>query len=148
METIVASPFPDQGNAIPQEVDSPDAPDQDRDEDTESSTEEAIDDRIESEQSEAGSLSAQNDVGDLSVFADIGDLPLVAGDVPRNYIHRPNNHLSTVLNIIVVLVAILTMGISLGIIMGRSFPLLIFASWSLIMIDVCVYFLIFIFLRK
>ncbi|CAG5119366.1 unnamed protein product [Candidula unifasciata] len=93
---------------------------QDRDEDTESSTEEGIDDRIESEQSEAGSLSAQNDVGDLSVFADIGDLPLVAGDVPRNYIHRPNNHLSTVLNIIVVLVAILTMGISLGIIMATD----------------------------
>lgn len=94
---------------------------QDRDDDTESSTEEGVDDRIESEQSEAGSLSAQNDVGDLSVFADIGDLPLIAGDVPRNYIHRPNNHLSTVLNIIVVLVAILTMGISLGIIMGKSF---------------------------
>uniref|UniRef100_A0A0B7BDL2 Uncharacterized protein n=1 Tax=Arion vulgaris TaxID=1028688 RepID=A0A0B7BDL2_9EUPU len=97
-----------------------DVVDQDRDDDTESTTEEGIDDRIESEQSEAGSLSTQYDVGDLSVFTDIGDLPLVAGDVPRNYIHRPNNHLSTVLNIIVVLVAILTMGISLGIIMATD----------------------------
>lgn len=93
------------------------AEEEDQDDDTESSNEEGVDDRIESEQSETGSLSAHNDVGDLSVFADIGDLPLEAG--PRNYIHCPNNHLSTVLNIIVVLAAILTMGISLGIIMGK-----------------------------
>ncbi|XP_059139399.1 uncharacterized protein LOC131927656 [Physella acuta] len=94
------------------------AEEEDQDDDTESSNEEGVDDRIESEQSETGSLSAHNDVGDLSVFADIGDLPLEAG--PRNYIHCPNNHLSTILNIIVVLAAILTMGISLGIIMATD----------------------------
>ncbi|XP_055886812.1 uncharacterized protein LOC106070380 isoform X2 [Biomphalaria glabrata] len=93
---------------------------EDVDDDTESSTEEGVDDRIESEQSEAGSLSAQNDIGDLSVFADIGDLPLDAGNVPRNYIHSPNNHLSTILNVIVFVAAILTMGISLGIIVGTD----------------------------
>ncbi|CAL1537687.1 unnamed protein product [Lymnaea stagnalis] len=91
--------------------------DLDRNDDTESSTE---DDRIESEQSEADSFSFNNDVGDLSVFADIGDLPLDVGNVPRNYIHCPNNHLSTVLNIIVIIAAILTMGISLGIIMATD----------------------------
>ncbi|KAH9489678.1 hypothetical protein Btru_056304 [Bulinus truncatus] len=93
---------------------------EDVDDDTESSTENGVDDRIESEQSEAGSFSAQNDIGDLSVFADIGDLPLDVGNVPRNYIHSPNNHLSTILNIIVLIAAILTMGISLGIIVGTD----------------------------
>ena len=92
----------------------------DRDDETESSTEEGIDDRIESEQSEAGSHPAVNDVGDLSAFADIGDIPLVVGDVRRNYIHRPNNHLSSVLNLSLLLAAILTTGISLGIIMGKQ----------------------------
>lgn len=94
--------------------------DLDRDDDTESSTEDGVDDRIESEQSEADSFSFNNDVGDLSVFADIGDLPLDVGNVPRNYIHCPNNHLSTILNIIVIIAAILTMGISLGIIMATD----------------------------
>lgn len=91
----------------------------DLDDDTESSVEDAVDDRIESEQSEVGSVQAQNDVGDLSAFADIGDLPLEVGNVARNYIHRPNNRLSTFLNTTVLLAAILTMGISLGIIMGK-----------------------------
>ncbi|GFO06625.1 hypothetical protein PoB_003313000 [Plakobranchus ocellatus] len=92
----------------------------DRDDETESSTEEGFDDRIESEQSEAGSHPALNDVGDLSAFADIGDIPLEVGDVRRNYIHCPNNRLSSVLNVILVLATILTMGISLGIIMATD----------------------------
>ncbi|RUS78469.1 hypothetical protein EGW08_013757, partial [Elysia chlorotica] len=92
----------------------------DRDDETESSTEEGTDDRIESEQSEAGSQITANDVGDLSAFADIGDIPLVAGDVRRNYIHRPNNNLTSVLNMSLLLAAILTTGISLGIIMATD----------------------------
>ena len=92
----------------------------DRDEDTESSTEDSfVDDRIESEQSEIGSNSQDNyDVGDLSSF-DIGDIPIDVGNVARNYRHQPNTNLSHILNTILILSAILTMGISLGISMGK-----------------------------
>ncbi|XP_005089389.1 uncharacterized protein LOC101851543 [Aplysia californica] len=100
--------------------DRSDGEEEDGDEETESSTEDSIDDRIESEQSEAGSLPHYNDIGDLSSVSDIGDLPLVAGNVARNYRHMPNNHLTNVLNVIVLLTAILTMGISLGIIMATD----------------------------
>jgi len=93
----------------------------DRDEDTESSTEDSfVDDRIESEQSEIGSNSQDNyDVGDLSSF-DIGDIPIDVGNVARNYRHQPNTNLSHILNTILILSAILTMGISLGISMATD----------------------------
>ncbi|KAK6188497.1 hypothetical protein SNE40_004660 [Patella caerulea] len=80
------------------------------------STESEIDDeenaRIESDQSDVGSIPALDD--DMSFVNDIGDLPLVAGDVARQYVHNPNRHLNLKLDILAILMFTIVVGLGIG----------------------------------
>ncbi|ESO86688.1 hypothetical protein LOTGIDRAFT_235292 [Lottia gigantea] len=82
---------------------------EDQDRNTDSGTE---DDRIESDQSDTGSIPPLDD--DMSFVNDIGDLPLVAGDVPRQYVHNPNRDLNLILDVIAILMFAVVLGLGIG----------------------------------
>ncbi|XP_046545656.1 LOW QUALITY PROTEIN: uncharacterized protein LOC124255781 [Haliotis rubra] len=86
--------------------------DEDGDGDTESVSGHSIDDRVESDQSDQNSVQQNED--DDQPFDDIGDIPLVAGNVARQYIHKPNKRLNWTLDIMVIMVVLLAIGIGIG----------------------------------
>ncbi|XP_067666336.1 uncharacterized protein [Haliotis asinina] len=86
--------------------------DENGDGDTESVSGHSVDDRVESDQSDQNSIQ-QNEDDDLP-FDDIGDIPLVAGNVARQYIHKPNKRLNWTLDIMVIMVVLLAIGIGIG----------------------------------
>ncbi|XP_046357226.1 uncharacterized protein LOC124135747 isoform X1 [Haliotis rufescens] len=109
---VLVLPVDDPPMVVAPAAEEDDDDDDNGDGDTESVTGNSVDDRVESDQSDQNSVHQNED--EDQPFDDIGDIPLDAGNVARQYIHKPNKSLNWTLDVIVIMVVLLAIGIGIG----------------------------------